>query len=161
VTFAVALTYITIVLGGGMAFIPQWSNDPGTTENITQCTRKPLPSLQDPQTQENYTQFSDVLLIVFFSHARYDANLDYHKEVYSSYFPNACVFNIRTNEDSNYYPQILYIGPASREDAGFSHSYDVYVDSYQSDEELNDPSFYKMAGRVSSYPARVWLIIDI
>lgn len=137
-----------------MAFIPQWSNDLGTTETTAQCIRKPLPSHQDPQTQGNYAQFSDVLLVVFFSHARYNANLDYHKEVYSSYFPNACVSNIRTKEDSNCHPQILYIGPASREDAGFSHSYDVYVDSYQSDEDLSDPSFYKMAGRVSSYHAR-------
>lgn len=133
-TFAVALAYSAIVLGRGMAFIPQWSNDLGTTETTAQCIRKPLPSHQDPQTQGNYEQFSDVLLVVFFSHARYNANLDYHKEVYSSYFPN-----------------ILYIGPASREDAGFSHSYDVYVDSYQSDEDLSDPSFYKMAGRMAHH----------
>lgn len=148
VTFTVLLTYGVLV--GNMAFMPQWSHDLGTTENTTQCIRKPLPSHLDSPLQ-NYTEFSDVLLIVFFSHARYDANLDYHKEVYSSYFPNARVFNLRTRENSNCYPQILYIGPASREDAGFSHSYDVYVDSYQSDEDLNDPSFYKMAGRVSSH----------
>ncbi|KAL4080928.1 hypothetical protein J3A83DRAFT_4084532 [Scleroderma citrinum] len=117
-----------------MAFIPQWSNDLGVTRDSTQCIRKPLPSHQFPQLQGNYTQFSDILLIVFFSHARYDANLDYHKEVYSSYFPNACIFS-----------------PATREDAGFAHSYDVYVDSYQSDEDLSDPSFYKMAGRMAHH----------
>lgn len=44
--------------------------------------------------------------------------------------------------------QMVFIGPASREDAGFSHSYDLMVDSYQSDEDLSDPNFYKMAGRV-------------
>jgi len=43
---------------------------------------------------------------------------------------------------------MLFIGPASREDAGFGHSYDVLVDSYASDEDLSDPNFYKMAGRV-------------
>lgn len=46
--------------------------------------------------------------------------------------------------------QIVFVGPASREDKGFAHSYDVLVDSYQSDEDLNsDPNYYKMAGRVS------------
>ena len=44
---------------------------------------------------------------------------------------------------------MVFVGPGSREDAGFNHSYDVLVDSYQSDEDLSDPSFYKMAGRVN------------
>jgi hypothetical protein len=32
--------------------------------------------------------FDDILLIVFFSHARYDVNLDLYREAYSPYFPN-------------------------------------------------------------------------
>jgi hypothetical protein len=54
---------------------------------------------------------------------------------------------------------MVFIGPASREDEGFSHSYDVVLDSYQQDEDLNDPDFYKMAGRVRPVAAlRVGLI---
>jgi hypothetical protein len=45
---------------------------------------------------------------------------------------------------------MVFIGPANREDKGFTHSYDVLVDSYQSDEDLSsDPNYYKMAGRAS------------
>ncbi|KAG9315655.1 hypothetical protein JVU11DRAFT_3300 [Chiua virens] len=86
------------------------------------------------KTIANYAHFNNVLLIVFFSHARYDGNLDFHKEVYADYFPN-----------------IVYIGPATREDKGFSHSYDVLVDSFQSDEDLSDPDFYMMAGRMAHH----------
>ena len=43
---------------------------------------------------------------------------------------------------------MIFVGPGSREDKGFDHSYDVVVDSYQSDEDFSDPNFYKMAGRV-------------
>ena len=55
---------------------------------------------------------------------------------------------------------MIFIGPASRQDAGFEHSYDVLVDSYEADEDLNDPTFYKMAGRVLDFfslsiPARL------
>ncbi|KZT19467.1 hypothetical protein NEOLEDRAFT_1077746 [Neolentinus lepideus HHB14362 ss-1] len=78
--------------------------------------------------------FDDVLLIVFFSHARYDVNLDYYRGVYGEWFPN-----------------ILFIGPKSREDKGFKHSYDVLVDSYASDENLTDPKNYKMAGRMAHH----------
>lgn len=50
------------------------------------------------------------------------------------------------------------MGPGNREDGGFEHSYDVLVDSYEADEDLSDPSFYKMAGRVRyqklKYPNR-------
>lgn len=110
----------------------QWGftseSKPGT------CNRRPLPSHSHTKTLENYDCFDNILLIVFFSHARYGANLDYHREVYSDYFPN-----------------ILYIGPASREDSGFDHSYDIFVDSYHSDEDLTDPSYYKMAGRMAHH----------
>lgn len=44
--------------------------------------------------------------------------------------------------------KIVFVGPESREDKGFLHSYDVLVDSYQSYEDLSDPEYYKMAGRV-------------
>jgi hypothetical protein len=50
------------------------------------CNRKPTVELLDPS--RTYHAFDNVLLIVFFSHARYDANIDYYKEVYSEYFPN-------------------------------------------------------------------------
>ncbi|KAJ8691539.1 hypothetical protein PTI98_011101 [Pleurotus ostreatus] len=98
------------------------------------CLRKPLRSQSSYDKPRTYHHFDNVLLIVFFSHARYGANLDYYKEVYSEYFPN-----------------MVFIGPASREDAGFSHSYDLMVDSYQSDEDLSDPNFYKMAGRMAHH----------
>ncbi|KAF7979672.1 hypothetical protein HWV62_41667 [Athelia sp. TMB] len=97
------------------------------------CPRPPLasPSWHQPRV---YHEFDDVLLIVFFSHARYDVNLDNYKKTYAPYFPN-----------------IVFIGPASREDKGFSHSYDVMVDSYQSEEDLSDMSYYKMAGRMAHH----------
>jgi len=44
---------------------------------------------------------------------------------------------------------MIFIGPATREDGGFLQSYDVMVDTYESDEHLGDPMHYKMAGRVS------------
>jgi hypothetical protein len=44
---------------------------------------------------------------------------------------------------------MIFIGPKSREDAGFAQSYDVLVDTYQSDEDKKDPMNFKMAGRVS------------
>lgn len=47
---------------------------------------------------------------------------------------------------------MVFIGPKSREDMGFTHSYDVFVDSYESDEDISDWSNYKMAGRVCSLP---------
>lgn len=52
------------------------------------CPRKPLQSLSFFPHQRQYHAFDNILLIVFFSHARYDANLDYYKEVYSEFFPN-------------------------------------------------------------------------
>ncbi|PCH40149.1 hypothetical protein WOLCODRAFT_67587 [Wolfiporia cocos MD-104 SS10] len=103
-------------------------------EATASCHRRPLASLEYWPVERTYHAFDNVLLIVFFSHARYDANLDYYKEVYSQFFPN-----------------IVFVGPGSREDKGFAHSYDVVVDSYQSDEDLNDPTFYKMAGRMAHH----------
>src|ERR1700722_19546769 len=54
------------------------------------CLRKTPSSPLAPGSNKarNYHAFDNVLLIVFFSHERYDVNLDYHKEVYSEYFPN-------------------------------------------------------------------------
>ncbi|KAI0036553.1 hypothetical protein K488DRAFT_40997, partial [Vararia minispora EC-137] len=96
------------------------------------CVRRPLSFLPPPN--QTYHHFDDVLLIVFFSHARYDVNLDHYRAVYADYFPN-----------------IVFVGPASREDLGFRHSYDVLVDSYQSDEDLRDDMNYKMAGRMAHH----------
>lgn len=56
--------------------------------NETQCNRFPLPSLNYFNGERTYRHFDDILLIVFFSHARYDANLDYYREVYAEFFPN-------------------------------------------------------------------------
>ncbi|KAL0961033.1 hypothetical protein HGRIS_006023 [Hohenbuehelia grisea] len=101
---------------------------------VSTCIRKPLPFKPSTNGSRTFHTFDNVLLIVFFSHARYGANLEYYKEVYTEFFPN-----------------ILFIGPASLEDGGFSHSYDIMVDSYQSDEDLSDPSFYKMSGRMAHH----------
>jgi hypothetical protein len=46
---------------------------------------------------------------------------------------------------------MLFIGPTSREDAGFNHSYDVLVDTYQAAEDLRDPEEYKMGGRMAHH----------
>ncbi|KAJ7366994.1 hypothetical protein DFH08DRAFT_182598 [Mycena albidolilacea] len=91
--------------------------------------RKPPASLR-PLWQSGYHEFDNVLLIVFFSHPRYDVNLEFHKEVYSKYFPN-----------------VVFIGPANREDAGFKHSFDAVVNSYHSKEELPQ----KMSGRMAHH----------
>ncbi|KAI0317777.1 hypothetical protein OF83DRAFT_98452 [Amylostereum chailletii] len=99
------------------------------------CVRRPLsiPPLYPP-SERAYRKFDDVLLVVFFSHARYDANLDHYRAVYADYFPN-----------------IVFVGPGTRENAGFRHSYDVLVDTYQSDEDLSDDKNYKMAGRMAHH----------
>ncbi|KAH8114363.1 hypothetical protein DFH11DRAFT_1877670 [Phellopilus nigrolimitatus] len=98
------------------------------------CKRDPLPSVHYFPGQRTYHEFDDVLLVVFFSHARYDVNLDYYKEVYAEFFPN-----------------MVFVGPRSREDKGFSHSYDVLVDSYESDEDVSDVKYFKMAGRMAHH----------
>ncbi|KAI0269812.1 hypothetical protein BC834DRAFT_863487 [Gloeopeniophorella convolvens] len=101
----------------------------------TACQRRELPFSHPPATGDRgYRHFENILLVVFFSHPRYNTNLDYYREVYSEYFPN-----------------ILFVGPASREDAGFNHSYDVLVDTYQASEDLSDPQVYKMGGRMAHH----------
>lgn len=69
-------------------FIPSPVNSLALSTSSAQCIRPPLP----PSTQWNGTRtfhaFDDVLLVVFFSHARYDVNLDAHREAYAPYFPN-------------------------------------------------------------------------
>ena len=49
------------------------------------------------------------------------------------------------------FAQILFIGPANREDMGFDHSYDVLVDTYQAAEDLSDPEDYKIGGRMAHH----------
>ncbi|KAG8932558.1 hypothetical protein FRC02_000936 [Tulasnella sp. 418] len=117
------------ILGSQAAFAVPLNRVP-----TAQCSRNPLPpsSNYTGTGDRGFHAFDDILAVVFFSHARYDVNLDYYREVYSKYFPN-----------------ILFIGPASREDQGFLHSYDVVVDSYQSDEDFSD--WYKMAGRMAHH----------
>lgn len=56
--------------------------------NPSTCRRGNLPSLDYYPGPRTYHEFGDVLLIVFFSHARYDVNLEYYKNVYSEFFPN-------------------------------------------------------------------------
>lgn len=61
---------------------------PDTVSTQPACDRSPLPSMNYFSDERTYHQFDDVLLIVFFSHARYDVNLDYYREVYAEFFPN-------------------------------------------------------------------------
>lgn len=58
------------------------------SDSLITCHRKPLRSATWYSYERSYHEFDDVLLIVFFSHARYDVNLDSYKEVYSEFFPN-------------------------------------------------------------------------
>src|ERR1700677_1417080 len=55
------------------------------------CQRRQLrfspPHASDSESRK-YTHFDDVLLIVFFSHARYDTNLASYRDVYAEFFPN-------------------------------------------------------------------------
>lgn len=67
---------------------PQWGFTSELKSKPGDCHRRPLPFHSHRKTLENYDRFNNILLIVFFSHARYGANLDYHREVYSDYFPN-------------------------------------------------------------------------
>lgn len=48
----------------------------------------PRPSDNDTHAHHVGNAFDDTLLIVFFSHARYDINLDHYLEMYTPYFPN-------------------------------------------------------------------------
>lgn len=52
------------------------------------CTRNPRPLSRIPDGDRVYHAFDNVLLIVFFSHARYDANLDFYRLTYEEFFPN-------------------------------------------------------------------------
>ncbi|KAJ1304510.1 hypothetical protein OPQ81_005655 [Rhizoctonia solani] len=107
------------------------------TQSKAWCPRKPLPKLsgrKETRKRARVTHaFDNVLLIVFFSHPRYDVNLDYHLEMYQDYFPN-----------------ILYVGPQTREDAGHKGVYDVLVDGFKSDEDLGG-AWFKMAGRMAHH----------
>jgi hypothetical protein len=56
------------------------------------CYPRKQPASLRPLWQSDYHEFDSVLLVVFFSHARYDANLDLYKEAYAKYFPNVRSF---------------------------------------------------------------------
>lgn len=55
------------------------------------CPRKAPPSVSQYEGNRTYHAFDDVLLVVFFSHARYDVNMDYYREVYAEWFPNVSI----------------------------------------------------------------------
>ncbi|KAF7303914.1 Glycosyltransferase family 2 protein [Mycena indigotica] len=100
------------------------------------CARRPLPHSSEfvgSGPRPDFHAFDDVLLIVFFSHPRYDINLDGYRETYSQYFPN-----------------ILFIGPGNREDRGFLHSEDVVVDTYGAAEDWN-AGWYQIGGRMAHH----------
>ncbi|KAG8773217.1 hypothetical protein FRC12_002658 [Ceratobasidium sp. 428] len=100
------------------------------------CPRRPLSKLSGRKRKQGArtsSAFDNILLIVFFSHPRYDTNLPYHLEMYEDYFPN-----------------IVYIGPQTREDEGHKGVYDVMVDGFKSDEDL-ESDWYKMAGRMAHH----------
>jgi hypothetical protein len=59
--------------------------------------RRPLPVSSEyvgPGARPDFHAFDNVLLVVFFSHARYDINLDGYREVYSPYFPNVRILSL-------------------------------------------------------------------
>ncbi|KAJ7093280.1 hypothetical protein B0H15DRAFT_947420 [Mycena belliarum] len=115
----------------------QYPPQPVNATAASACVRRPLPPSSRYERPDGarpaFGAFDDVLLIVFFSHPRYDINLDAHREVYAPYFPN-----------------ILYIGPESRADRGFLHSYDVALDSYLSAEDF-DADWFQMSGRMAHH----------
>ncbi|EKM51506.1 uncharacterized protein PHACADRAFT_212152 [Phanerochaete carnosa HHB-10118-sp] len=138
VAATLSLVYTTHAASRTLLYAPPVFKRPTLLNGITQvnttCPRKAPPSVTSYEGNRTYHAFDDVLLVVFFSHARYNVNLDFYQEVYAEWFPN-----------------IVFVGPGSREDKGFRHSYDVLVDTYESDEDLSDPSFYKMAGRMAHH----------
>jgi len=69
-----------------------------------ECVRKPLPpssTYVGPGPRPDFHAFDEVLVIVFFSHPRYDVNLDGYREAYSRYFPN--VSDRRRIKDSQWF----------------------------------------------------------
>lgn len=93
---AVAGIYGIKVIAMDMAFHKtEWAKTPSIwgdlnylpPANSSTCRRKRLP-IPSMFSAEEYTEFKDVLLIVFFSHPRYDINLDSYRAAYGSYFPN-------------------------------------------------------------------------
>lgn len=58
------------------------------SDSLITCRRQPLLSTSWYPHERTYHDFDDVLLIIFFSHARYDVNLDSYREVYPEFFPN-------------------------------------------------------------------------
>jgi hypothetical protein len=66
------------------------------TQTKAWCPRQPLTKLSSRKETRRRARvtsaFDNVLLIVFFSHPRYDVNLDYHLEMYQDYFPNVSLY---------------------------------------------------------------------
>jgi hypothetical protein len=71
---------------------PLAPHKPLPSQSSTQeCVRRPLPpssAYVGPGPRPDFHAFDDVLLVSFFSHPRYDVNLDAYREAYSEYFPN-------------------------------------------------------------------------
>lgn len=91
--FLLALGYIIVAIsqnpGTDSSDLSSMQIESSTlSRNRSDCRSPESSTLTHAQTTTNYTHFNNVLLIVFFSHARYDANLDFHREVYADYFPN-------------------------------------------------------------------------
>jgi hypothetical protein len=89
----VALGHIVVVISQNSGSTSSdlssiWRPIPGLSSDRSDCRVPDSSTLTHAQTITNYTHFDNVLLIVFFSHARYDVNLDFHREVYADYFPN-------------------------------------------------------------------------
>ena len=64
------------------------------------CQRRPL-RVPPLHVGRNYRHFDNVLLVVFFSHARYDTNLESYREVYSDFFPNVRFLHAMVVDASN------------------------------------------------------------
>ena len=47
-----------------------------------------------PDEDRVYHAFDNIMLVVFFSHARYNVNLDYYKLTYGEFFPNVSLRSI-------------------------------------------------------------------
>lgn len=99
VTSAIAVTVASIWLlfashhtGREMLAVHDIPKSPSILDHIASsnvtCQRRPLASTSYFPGKRTYHAFDDVLLVVFFSHARYDVNLDYYRDVYSEFFPN-------------------------------------------------------------------------
>jgi hypothetical protein len=97
------------------------------------CPRRSLVKLSGRKDKRGAraSAFDNILLIVFFSHPRYDTNLQYHLDMYGDYFPNVSCCRQTHPALLKKRPQVVYVGPQTREDAGHKGVYDVLVDGFK------------------------------